>query len=978
MNQKSSITILFVFPKTIKYVNIVIMEFKQFTRSPFRNENNFAVAQQAEAKVRKFEPMRLASIQSEAKNNQGASPNFVIDDDNDVRSVNTEALSESERFVGRTSVGSKKKEICSPRINTVVEGHRIDPTNNTSQRLLVGVMVEALFGGRDHYLKGKIVRTRFNGSFDILYDNGERELGISRDLIREIRVAEEQSNIAKRENTSDRQASESADNDGPPMKIGTMLEMRDEDGKYIPAKIMRMRNDGTYDVLCQDEGFPDFGKFGVPRCNLRLPSSSVKKNPRQDVGSTSTIKTSKKNTLESSVEKQESYRSLRSSASNRNLDNPELDIGSLVEVRYRGKNKYWPGKITRKRYDGSYDIFYNDGEREICVSRELIRARPVKRNEASVPLKEIQPRNTESSGLCVGDEVEARYRGNRKYYSGKIARKRFDGTYDINYEDGDKETRVARELIIAKTAATVNGPNEMIQGLDCIETLIIGTRVKARYRGKSKFFPGKIVKCRENDRFDIRYDNDDEEIQVKRNLIVALSKEHLQLPSNGIAVSHSNVNLMVSPPKEEGAETATKLDVGIEVEALYRGKNTFYQGKITRKRYDGSFDILYIDGEREIAVSKELIRAKKRNQEVESDDQAAIGSDTSAHCVKSWYEPKSESSEQDAIFSVGTKVECRYKGAVNGVYYPGVISDIHSDTTDAGSTKTYDVQYDDGDADFHLGVENLRTVLDKRAVSGSESSEQDAAIFSVGAKVECRYKGAVNGVYYPGVIIDIHSDTTDAGSTKTYDVQYDDGDADFRLGVENLRIVLKEKTKVRRPRHVGDTLSNEAHPKKDCGQRGTEGGYTRSLLNSSPQTPETPRTVLIDLDLERLEKVTKCVSSIQTIVRQINTIDLNESIQAQDMNKFMCLINEKEAYVKKIIDLIVEILSQTIRVELFASEADFLSVLKAHHAILQKAVQCIHTVDETAIDDLKRAVEEVFCKKASRAGMNDQCVAQQK
>jgi hypothetical protein len=136
--------------------------------------------------------------------------------------------------------------------------------------------------------------------------------------------------------------------------------------------------------------------------------------------------------------------------------------------------------------------------------------------------------------------------------------------------------------------------------------------------------------------------------------------------------------------------------------------------------------------------------------------------------------------------------------------------------------------------------------------------------------------------------------------------------------------------------------------------------------------------VLIDLDLERLEKVTKCVSSIQTIVRQINTIHLNESIQAQEMNKFMCLINEKEAYAKKILDLIVEILSQTIRVELFASEADFLSVLKAHHAILQKAVQCIHTVDETAIDDLKRAVEEVFCKKASRAGMNDQCVAQQK
>jgi hypothetical protein len=36
------------------------MEFKQFTKSSFGNENNFAVAQQAEAKVRKFEPMRTS------------------------------------------------------------------------------------------------------------------------------------------------------------------------------------------------------------------------------------------------------------------------------------------------------------------------------------------------------------------------------------------------------------------------------------------------------------------------------------------------------------------------------------------------------------------------------------------------------------------------------------------------------------------------------------------------------------------------------------------------------------------------------------------------------------------------------------------------------------------------------------------------------------------------------------------------------
>ena len=46
-----------------------------------------------------------------------------------------------------------------------------------------------------------------------------------------------------------------------------------------------------------------------------------------------------------------------------------------------------------------------------------------------------------------GDKVEARYRGKARAYPGRIARDNRDGTYDVDYDDGEKERGVAADLI---------------------------------------------------------------------------------------------------------------------------------------------------------------------------------------------------------------------------------------------------------------------------------------------------------------------------------------------------------------------------------------------------------------------------------------------------------------------------------------------------------------------------------------------------
>ena len=51
-----------------------------------------------------------------------------------------------------------------------------------------------------------------------------------------------------------------------------------------------------------------------------------------------------------------------------------FSVGDKVEVMYAGRDKYYPGKIDAVyEATNTYDIFYDDGEREFTVDKKLIR-----------------------------------------------------------------------------------------------------------------------------------------------------------------------------------------------------------------------------------------------------------------------------------------------------------------------------------------------------------------------------------------------------------------------------------------------------------------------------------------------------------------------------------------------------------------------------------------------------------------------------
>ena len=51
-----------------------------------------------------------------------------------------------------------------------------------------------------------------------------------------------------------------------------------------------------------------------------------------------------------------------------------FDHGAIVSVNYKGMGKWYPGRVSTLRSDGSYNIIYDDGESELRVEAQNIRS----------------------------------------------------------------------------------------------------------------------------------------------------------------------------------------------------------------------------------------------------------------------------------------------------------------------------------------------------------------------------------------------------------------------------------------------------------------------------------------------------------------------------------------------------------------------------------------------------------------------------
>merc|ERR1719149_424052 len=96
---------------------------------------------------------------------------------------------------------------------------------------------------------------------------------------------------------------------------------------------------------------------------------------------------------------------------------------------------------------------------------------------------------------------------------GKIDRKHRDGTYNVEYDDGDVEKYVEAENLRSVGGSGGGGGGDRLRE---------GDKVEANYRGKGKFYKGKISRDRGDGTFDIDYDDGEKESRVEKDMIKSL------------------------------------------------------------------------------------------------------------------------------------------------------------------------------------------------------------------------------------------------------------------------------------------------------------------------------------------------------------------------------------------------------------------------------------------------------------------------
>jgi chloramphenicol 3-O-phosphotransferase len=308
------------------------------------------------------------------------------------------------------------------------------------------------------------------------YEDGDKETNVDAELIRSLEAPKKEAEEAK--------GSDKGKGKGASLEVGDKVEARFRGrSKWFKGTIRKAHRDGTFDVEYED---------GDKETNVDAELIRSLEAPKKDEGSPDKGKGK----------------------------GASLEVGDKVEARFRGRSKWFKGTILKAHRDGTFDVEYEDGDKETNVDAELIRSLEAPKKEAE-EAKGSDKGKGKGASLEVGDKVEARFRGRSKWFKGTILKAHRDGTFDVEYEDGDKETNVDAELIRSLEAPKKDeGSPDKGKGKGA--SLEVGDKVEARFRGRSKWFKGTILKAHRDGTFDVEYEDGDKETNVDAELIRSL------------------------------------------------------------------------------------------------------------------------------------------------------------------------------------------------------------------------------------------------------------------------------------------------------------------------------------------------------------------------------------------------------------------------------------------------------------------------
>ena len=225
-------------------------------------------------------------------------------------------------------------------------------------------------------------------------------------------------------------------------------------------------------------------------------------------------------------------------------------VDSFLDREEVAGDRWFSGDVAAVNDDGTYDICYDDGDREYNVREDMLRVRSDVMASSSAAAR--------LASIANGDKVEARY----KWVSAEITSVNTDGTYDTRYDDGDREYNVRAEMV--RLRSDVVGQASSIAAAR--PAFAKGNKIEARY----KWVSAEITSVNTDGTYDIRYDVGDREYcnEVKAEMVRARG------PGGAVASSKAADHVRLGESKADGDASARPASFakGDKVEARLMGK----------------------------------------------------------------------------------------------------------------------------------------------------------------------------------------------------------------------------------------------------------------------------------------------------------------------------------------------------------------------------------------------------------------------
>ncbi|CAM9794544.1 unnamed protein product [Chrysoparadoxa australica] len=331
-------------------------------------------------------------------------------------------------------------------------------------------------------------------------------------------------------------------------------------------------------------------------------------------------------------------------------------VGERVELLH--SSDYIPGTVRKvwqqKRGAGTYEIDLDDGS--VLVNIPAQNMRGIGRSS--------ELGEGHRTAFDIGDRVEARLLP--VYMMGTVSQVNADGTFDVDFENGVTEYGLTVQMMRADGGAS-----------PVPQSVVLGQRVEAIFRGTSKWLPGVIAREVGDGSYDIDYDDGTSEIGV---------------PGFNIR--------KVGDPEFIPALCDRVFKEGCRVEAKHQGARHYYAGVIApgwTRSPAGTFDVDFDNGASQRGIPGHLVRVLGGRR----------GSGPNAM----------------ELVGPGTRVEAQY--SASGTVFPGRISSKAKDGT-------YGVDFDMGASEEGIPGHLIWPI-------GKKSEKSVMHDFNIGDRVEAGY-----------------------------------------------------------------------------------------------------------------------------------------------------------------------------------------------------------------------------------------------